>query len=70
MFNVGDEVYFECSVRKGFKGIGIIKSKETFDVKYPYWVEFDKMIDYSSGRMFNEKELQLIKDDSSIEDFL
>jgi hypothetical protein len=71
MFEVGDHVYFKCSVREDYKGTGIIRDKETFpNVLYPYWVAFDKQINYSVGRMFNEQELELIEDPSSLEDFL
>jgi hypothetical protein len=69
-FKIGDEVYFQCSVDQRFKGEGKVYNVDNHFQKWPYAVKFKKPIGHFSVRMFNEKELDFVKEDSKLSDWI
>jgi ribosomal protein L32E len=69
-FKIGDEVYFECTVDPRFKGEGEVYNVDNLSWEWPYAVRFKKPIGHFSVRMFSEKELEFVKDDSKLSDWI
>jgi hypothetical protein len=69
-FAVGDRVSFKATTHMTYEGEGEVINIFPYAIKYPYEVLFDSQIDVHSVLCFSAKELQHIKDDTELGDFL